>query len=329
MQHALKNRFYLVLALAGLSVYFSGCASVFERKAPTERSRRTTPPVATSEFEKEATSAPERPPVDQSRPAVGSAGTSAPQKIAVVLGPGGFKAFAHAGVLKELVKARIPIQKIVGIEWGSLVAGLFAQRSQIHDMEWKLYKLDRQEIPSRKFLSSKVEALKVSAWRDYLRESFGRQDMEHMPVGFSCPQQTFSGAELVWPAGELSVAVEQCLAAPPLFESDSGRWAAVTAAGAAIEKLHREGFDFVILINVLGVGPLMSEKEAMDSSATAMLWAEVRRTTRLAGSRAEFMIDVNTQSFGLLDFNHRRDFVMMGEKAGAEAARRLAEKYGL
>src|SRR4051812_35650969 len=57
--------------------------------------------------------------------------------VAVILGPGGYKAFAHAGVLKELKKANIPIQRIVGVEWGALVAGLFAQRGQVHEAEWK------------------------------------------------------------------------------------------------------------------------------------------------------------------------------------------------
>src|SRR5580658_9748240 len=42
--------------------------------------------------------------------------------VAVVLGPGGNKAIAHAGVIKALQENRIPIARIVGVEWGALVA---------------------------------------------------------------------------------------------------------------------------------------------------------------------------------------------------------------
>src|SRR5690348_12640780 len=72
-----------------------------------------------------------------------------PKKVGIILGPGGAKALAHAGVLKELQKARIPIQNVIGLEWGALIGGLFAQRGQAHEMEWKLIKLERQSLPTK------------------------------------------------------------------------------------------------------------------------------------------------------------------------------------
>src|SRR5689334_6496276 len=44
-----------------------------------------------------------------------------PKKVAVILGPGGAKALAHVGVLRALQEQRIPIGKVIGLEWGALI----------------------------------------------------------------------------------------------------------------------------------------------------------------------------------------------------------------
>ena len=48
------------------------------------------------------------------------------KKVAIILGPGGVKTFAHTGVLQSLKKAGIPIDYVIGVEWGTLIAGLYA-----------------------------------------------------------------------------------------------------------------------------------------------------------------------------------------------------------
>jgi Predicted esterase of the alpha-beta hydrolase superfamily len=50
-----------------------------------------------------------------------------PAQIAVVLGGGGSKGFAHIGVLKVLEAQKIPIHMIVGTSAGSLVGSLYAR----------------------------------------------------------------------------------------------------------------------------------------------------------------------------------------------------------
>ena len=49
-----------------------------------------------------------------------------PVKVAVVLGAGAAKGFAHVGVLKVLEANRIPINMVVGTSAGSFVGSLYA-----------------------------------------------------------------------------------------------------------------------------------------------------------------------------------------------------------
>lgn len=306
--------------VAAILLFFLTACSTMERRTPPSRS--TPPPVANKddfpvvpEPTKEITPPP---PV-----------SSVPKKVGLILGPGGAKALAHAGVLKELSRARLPIHSVVGLEWGALAGSLFASRGQAHEMEWKLYKLERQSLPGKGFLSSRLKPESIASLRSYLQESFSRQDLAKAQVGFSCPTQTLEVSEFRWAEqGELASEVENCLAFPPLFVTDKGRWAAPGAAVAAVEKLKSMGVDFIILINVLNAGPLMDPRQLPDSGASAILWQEVRRAVRAAAPRVNEWIEVNTAQVDLSDFSKRKELVQAGEKAGQTAAKWLASKYG-
>ncbi|MFN0243747.1 MAG: patatin-like phospholipase family protein [Planctomycetota bacterium] len=49
-----------------------------------------------------------------------------PPRIAVVLSGGGVRGLAHVGVLQALEELHVPIDLVVGSEWGALVGGLYA-----------------------------------------------------------------------------------------------------------------------------------------------------------------------------------------------------------
>lgn len=65
--------------------------------------------------------------------ALGSVGASDPPdvevrrgRVALILGGGGARGTAHAGALRVLVEAGVPIDLILGTSMGSLIGGLYA-----------------------------------------------------------------------------------------------------------------------------------------------------------------------------------------------------------
>ena len=58
-----------------------------------------------------------------------------PATIAVVLGGGGSKGFAHIGVLKVLEAQKIPIHMVVGTSAGSLVGSLYASGKTAFELQ--------------------------------------------------------------------------------------------------------------------------------------------------------------------------------------------------
>lgn len=312
------------LLLSSLSILV-GCQT-FERRTSPTAPGKTTPgksvPTNDSDFDQERESE-----TADSAPAAPIKRKT--QKVGLILGPGGAKALAEAGVLKELQRARVPIQEVIGLEWGALVAGLFAQRGQAHEMEWKLYKLEKQSMPSTGFLSSKIKPAEISSLRGYLKDSFSQLDIQRTQIPFSCPSQAIDSADWRWAEnGVLANEVEACMAYLPLYDVQRGRMAAAFAAGEAADRLRKRGAEVVILVNVLNSGPLLDPRQLPDLGASVILWQEIRRSLRAASVKVDDWIEVDTSKIGVNEFARRKELFATGEKAGQLAAKRLIDKYG-
>lgn len=250
-------------------------------------------------------------------------------KVAIILGPGGYKTFAHAGVIKELRKHNVPIHKIVGLEWGALVAGLYAQRGQINETEWKLYKLEKLDLDGTGFFNRKKNVRSIQELDDYLKENLEAKDVSRAAVPFFCPSLLLNNGMLAWQdTGAIVSIVRNCLAYPPLFRAQQPIVAGLFSLNEAVDRLNSEGYNVVIFVNVLGDGNLFDKSDESDDYASVVVWNEVRRAIWQAKGRMTDVIDVPTHSIPMGDFSARKLLVTAGEAAGEKAAARIADKYG-
>ncbi len=255
-------------------------------------------------------------------------------KVGLILGPGSFKSFAHAGVLKELHKARIPIDVILGLEWGALVAGLYAQNGQIHEVEWKLYRMEQSDLPQRGGLFRR-RADSLESLRPFLSRQFQVNNasarIENAKIHFACPSLSLNRGSLQWQSrGSFAEAMNKCLPFPPLFRPE-GEWSAASfALTEAAEYMRAQGVNLIILVNVLSAGELLGTEALGEDPSAVILWQELRRAMSEAQKTGvvQEVIEVNTRAHRLQDFEQRKRLVSAGERAGQAAARRLAEKYG-
>jgi len=75
--------------------------------------------------------------------------------IALVLGGGGARGFAHIGVLKALSREKIPIDLIVGTSSGALIGGAYASGITPQEVELKI----GEYLNSKEYQSSAVRAI--------------------------------------------------------------------------------------------------------------------------------------------------------------------------
>jgi NTE family protein len=265
--------------------------------------------------------------VPDSVPAAPAARPTA-HKVAVILGPGGAKAFAEVGVLKALQQQRVPINKVIGLEWGALVGGLFAHRGQVHDLEWKLYKMEQAHLPRPKsFFKRGDDTVRVLG--DFLNDAFGKDEVGQSKVGFECPARSLWTGVIAWQdRGPLKDVMKRCLAYPPVFRVQGSFLAGASQASEAIQRLTKEGYDVILLVNVLGSAMPVGRESLLDNINHVILWQEVKRALNQASHLNVFTINVDTSAYPIMQFEAKKELIQLGEAAGNNAAAALIPKYG-
>lgn len=240
-----------------------------------------------------------------------------PLKVGVILGPGGARAFAHLGVLKELLHARVPIDAVVGVEWGSLVAALYAQNGQIHEAEWKLYKLESREFTSHSFFGVS-HPQSVKSLEGFFSENLRGRGIAQGAVRFACPGlSVWSGAFQWQDKGEYNEALKKCLPSPPILKP-SGPWAAsLASAREAALWLKKQGYNLIILVDVLKSPDYFDQEKMLDDQTLSTLYFEMRRSYVMDRDLIDDVVEVDAKGFKVVDFEKRRDLVSLGSVLAA------------
>ena len=140
-----------------------------------------------------------------------------PAKVAVVLGAGASKGFAHVGVLKVLESQQIPIHLIVGTSAGSFVGSLYAygiDTFQLQTMAMSLLKDDVVDwtIPDNGFVrGEKLE--------NYVNKTVRQTPLERLKIPFLAVATNLqTGEEIVFATGNTGRAVRASCSIPGVFQ---------------------------------------------------------------------------------------------------------------
>src|ERR1017187_9962432 len=94
-------------------------------------------------------------------PSAAHAETSLPERVALVLGGGGLKGFAHIGLLRALQERGIHPALVAGTSIGALIAAAYASGMPVEEMERRalaltkrdLFRIDRVHMVTKRMLS--------------------------------------------------------------------------------------------------------------------------------------------------------------------------------
>ncbi len=137
-------------------------------------------------------------------------------KVAVVLGAGASRGFAHIGVLKVLEANKIPVHMIVGTSAGSFVGSLYAygfNAFQLQKMSLTMEKGDIIDlcIPDNGFV--KGEKLE-----EFVNKTVSNTPIEKMRIPFYAVATNIqSGKEMVFGKGNTGMAVRASCSIPGVF----------------------------------------------------------------------------------------------------------------
>ena len=244
-----------------------------------------------------------------------------PAKVAVVLGAGASKGFAHIGVLKVLEGQRVPIHMVVGTSAGSLVGSLYAfglDAFQIQDMALKIEKKDVIDytVPDNGFI--KGEKLE-----DFINRTVCNTPIEKLGIRFyAVATDIVKGEEAVFVSGNTGKAVRASCSVPGVFQpvKMSGRTYVDggVVSPVAVDVARRNGADVIIAVDISGGIDGEDPKGTMDTilQSVDIMYARISENQL---KKADVVIRPNVRNIGSTEMEKRHQAILEGEKAAFAA----------
>jgi NTE family protein len=253
---------------------------------------------------------------------------AAQAKVALVLGGGGARGFAHIGVLRELEMARVPIDMIVGVSVGSLIGVLYADSLDTFKLEWTAFKIQKNDIFDFNLLNLNKGLAKGEVLQKFLHANLNALTLEELkiPVAVVACNLT-TGKRQLFRTGSVAQAVRASTAIPGIFEPiifnnqilvDGG------VLGNCPAEVARElGADVVIGVNVGKSGSALTPQNA-SPLAVIMDAIDLMGNAQVQSTRAnfDFLIEPDCGSVDILDFSKKEKLIEAGRSA---AKRQLPE----
>jgi NTE family protein len=250
-----------------------------------------------------------------------------PAKIALVLGAGAAKGFAHIGVLKVLETQKIPINMVVGTSAGSFVGSLYAYGFDAYTLQKIAMSIERSEVtdyivPDNGFIGG-------GTLRDYVNKLLRKTPMEKLRIPFYAVATNIrTGEGVVFSTGNTGMAVQASCSVPGVFQPASFSGASYVDGGVvnplAVDVARNQGADIVIAVDITSV-----IDQAMPTSTTATIMKSIeimyKKMSQLPVNQADVVIRPIVGFIGSADFTRRNEAILEGERAAWAAMPKINE----
>ncbi len=178
-------------------------------------------------------------------------------KIALVLGGGAARGFAHVGVIRALEQEKIPIDMIVGTSVGSLIGAIYASDMNSFDLEWTAFSLQKDDIFDFGLLSAitGMGAVKGDRLEEFVKSKVPAANIESLKLPFAAVATDLNrGTEVVIDHGSVAKAVRASSAIPGVFQPVDYQGKLLVDGGVVdnipISVARQKGADIVIAVDI-------------------------------------------------------------------------------
>ncbi|MBW6502871.1 patatin-like phospholipase family protein [bacterium] len=242
-------------------------------------------------------------------------------KVALVLGAGAAKGFAHVGVLKVLEANHVPVHMVVGTSVGSFIGSLYAYGYPADDLQDFAMGLEKGElvdltVPDNGFVKGeKLEA--------YVNRMLRDTTIENLRISFfAVATDIGSGQEVVFGKGNTGQAVRASCSIPGVFQpvriGDRTYVDGGVVSPVAVDTARTMGADVVIAVDISG-----GVSSAIPDTTLDTIFQSIGvMNAKIAAAqlpRADVVIQPKVGYIASGDFTKRHEAILEGEKA-AQAA---------
>jgi NTE family protein len=242
-----------------------------------------------------------------------------PVKIAVVLGGGGSKGFAHIGVLKVLEAQKIPIHMVVGTSAGSLVGSLYASGKTAFELQGIALKMDKDNVIDYDWKIWSGGLIKGDKLENFINANVNYAPIEKLKIPFyAVATNIATGEETVFAKGNTGMAVRASCSVPAVFHPlkignntyvDGG-----LVSPVPVDVARRNGADIVIAVDISGGLKNEVPDGIMDTmkKSVAIMYSKI---SEYQIKNADIVIRPDMTGIGSTDMDKFNEAIFEGEKA--------------
>lgn len=247
-------------------------------------------------------------------------------KVALVLGGGAARGFAHIGVIRVLEQEKIPVDMVVGTSVGSLIGAIYAADRNSFELEWTAFQLEKDDLFDFGVINAVTgmgfaKGDKLEAW---VKGHVKPANIEQLKLPFAAVATDLNwGHKIVLNQGSVARAVRASSAIPGVFQPVAHQGKILVDGGVVdnipISVAKAMGADIVIAVDIsanLG-NPNITNLLGVSLQATNIMFAiNVERSKRDADV---LIVPPGIGDVGTLDFTQKKRCMEAGIK-GAQTA---------
>jgi NTE family protein len=257
--------------------------------------------------------------------------TTRPIKVALALGGGAARGFAHIGVIKGLEARNIQVDLVCGTSAGSVVGALYASGMSGFAINKLALTMDEASISDWAMPFRARGFLQGVALQNFVNTTLKNRPIEKMvkPLGVVSTDLR-TGQPILFQRGDTGIAVRASCSVPSIFEPvkiggheyvDGGLVSPVPAAFA-----RKMGADFVIAVDISARPESAQTTSSFDVLLqTFTIMGQTIKTYELE-KYADVVITPNLAAMSGSDFGQRNAAILAGEEAVAKIAPELQRR---
>ena len=255
-------------------------------------------------------------------------------KIALVLGGGAARGFAHVGVIRALEQEKIPIDMIIGTSVGSLIGAIYANDQNCFELEWTAFALEKDTLFDYGILNAitGMGMAKGEKLEDFVRTKITTKNIENLKLPFAAVATDLNrGTRVVLDSGPVAKAVHASCAIPGVFEPVNHQNRLLVDGGVVdnipIAVAREKGADIVIAVDIsenVQNYNITNVVDVMIQAVNIMFDENVKYRKK----EADVLITPAVGNVAMLDFSQKKRCMQAGIEATQKAVPEINKKIG-
>jgi len=242
-------------------------------------------------------------------------------KVALVLGGGAARGFAHIGVIRVLEQEKIPVDLIVGTSVGSLIGALYAHEANSFELEWTAFGLTRDDLLDYALIGATMGPIKGERLEQFVAKRVPVTNIESLKIPFAAVATDLNrGKRVVLDRGPLPRSIRASCAIPGVFQPVElgGK---ILVDGGTVDNLpvsvaREKGADIVIAVDISQNVTNFNITNLVDVTLQAVHIMFSENVSRRR-NEADVLITPAVGDVAMMDFSQKKRLM----QAGMEAAR--------